>query len=605
MKKSLSAILALLLVLSGGTSAFASGEASGSMQAAAAVTGASAEIDEAYFTGDADAGSLSDFTITGETERIVGLYINDDEGKGTIVVKDGRIELVERGTAISIMGESDLVIDNVVVWNKGNAVGVSAAGNSTTVFKNTVIYGEQDPETYHRGSPFALGLAGSMRVTNAVGHSIVTYEDSLVVSGSWAPLSTDSGSDVCLTTRNLLAGIGWLEVAQPGKEYTATKEVSGVTYGFTLGDSANYNSGYVTYCDSGFHNYYYDSEFYGSDYVVILSTGEASATMENVRSYSDRVGIMWHKNAGGTVDMTGGSLYAEDCLFLMKCYSDLDTNGCYANLVVDDTELEVGKGGVLLQMMTSDDCGLNYEALQIPQIEDDFSQVECLLGTQVQKTYSDGFPPVTYYVFALNGEEVGVSKDEYDSFVAENPGAEAVMVDYEPQKTSTAIFRDTSVEGNIYNAVWQEYQAIDVTFDNASIAGVISSAWANHCDENGNLLPGGTVIEADSSLDCHLGVGRVVNTAAPAVNNPVLLTLENGSVWTVEGTSYLAGLTIDETSAIEGAIMTVNGVKTDITPGTYEGEIVISPVAGDLLNVVKQDGEVYINLQDILSALGQ
>ncbi len=583
MMRKCSGFLALLLTAAlCVTSAFASGEASGASgeaNAAVAVTGSSVTVDEEHFAGSAEAGSVSDFTISSDNQQIVGLYVSDEDGTASITVENGRIELAERGTAISVSGSSDLTIDNVVIWNQGNADGISAAGNSTTLVTNTVVYGAQDAETYRRVSPFALGLAGSMRVTNAVGQSVITYEDCVVVSGSWAALSTDSGTNVCLTTRNVLAGIGALEIAEDGREYTATKEVNGVTYGFTLGDSANYNSGYVSYCDSGFHNYYYDSDFYGTDYVIILSTGEASATLENVNAYSDRIGIMWHKNAGGTVDMTGGTLYAENCLFLMKGYSDLDTDGCFCNLIVDGTELTAGEGGVLLQMMTSDDCGLDYEALQVPETEDDFSQVECLLGTQVQKTYSDGFPPVTYYVFELDGEEVGVSADEYDSFVAENPGAVAVMVDYEPQETSTAVFRNTSVDGDIYNAVWQAYQAIDVTFDAASITGVISSAWANHCDADGSVLPGGTVIEADSSLDCHLGIGRVINTAAPTVNNPVYLTLENGAVWTAEGTSYLSGLTIDETSAIEGATMTVDGVETPVEPGVYEGEIVVTAAA--------------------------
>lgn len=573
--KVFSLLMALLLCFS--TAAMASGEASGEAAAAVNISAAGLETDNAVFTGTVTGSEISDFSITSDNEYIVGVYASAEPGAAPVILKDGRIELIEKGTAVSIGESTDMTMDNVVIWNQGNADGVSAAGTSKLLVKNSVVYGAQDPETYRRGSPFALGLAGSMRVTNAVGNSVVDYEDSVVVSGSWAPLSTDSGTDVQLTTRNVLAGIGYLEVAQPGKEYTATKEVSGVTYGFTLGDSANYNSGYVSYCDSGFHNYYYDSEFYGTDYVIILSTKDSSAFMENNICYADRIGIMWHKNAGGIVDMSGGSLYAGECLFMMKCYSDLDTDGCYCNLVVDGTDLTVGEGGVLLQLMTSDDCGLNYEALQVPEVESDFSQVECLLGTQVQKTYTEGFPPTTYYVFELDGQEVGITAEEMDAFTTTNPTAKPVMVDYVPEETSTAVFRNLSVDGDIYNAVWQAYQAVDVTFDNAQITGVISSAWASHVDADGNILPGGTVIEADSSLDCHMGMGRVKNTAAPAVNNPVLLTLENGAVWTITGESYLARLTIDETAAIEGAVMTVNGVETHIQPGTYEGEIVITP----------------------------
>ena len=597
--KILSLLMALLLCFS--TAAMASGEASGETAAAVTISADGLETNDTVFAGTVTGSEISDFTITSDNSYIVGVYASAEPGADPVILKDGRIELIEKGTAVSVGESTDMTMDNVVIWNQGNADGISAAGTSRLLVKNSVVYGAQDPETYRRASPFALGLAGSMRVTNAVGNSVVDYEDSVVVSGSWAPLSTDSGTDVQLTTRNVLAGIGYLEVAQPGKEYTATKEVAGVTYGFTLGDSANYNSGYVSYCDSGFHNYSSDSEFYGTDYVIILSTSDSSAFMENNICYADRIGIMWHKNAGGIVDMSGGSLYAGQCLFMMKCYSELDTDGCYCSLVVDGTDLTVGEGGVLLLLMTSDDCGLNYEALQVPEVESDFSQVECLLGTQVQKTYSDGFPPTIYYVFTLDGQEIGVTAEEMDAFIAANPGAEPVMVDYVPEETSTAVFRNLSVEGDIYNAVWQAYQAVDVTFDNARITGVISSAWANHVDADGNVLPGGTVIEADSSLDCHMGMGRVKNTAAPAVNNPVLLTLANGAVWNVTGESYLARLTIDETASIPGATMTVNGVETPIEPGTYEGEIVIAPVE-DLIPVMEIDGELYILESDLLNA---
>lgn len=558
------------------TPVLASGEASGGASAeAVALDGSSVVTDESYFSGTVTENGVRDFTITAENEAVIGLSVSGDASGEPVVIENGRIELAQQGTAISLTG-GNTTIDGVVVWNTATD-GVSASGDSVTTVRNTVIYGAQDVETYRRGSPFALGLAGSMRVTNAVGNAQITYEDSVVVSGSWAPLSTDSGSEVCLTTKNVLAGVGWLEVAEDGKEYTATREVNGVTYGFTLGDSANYNSGYVTYSDSGFHNYYYDSEFYGTDYVLILSSSVSSATLENDLCYSDRIGVMWHKNQGGTVDMTGGSLYADRCLFMMKGYSDLDTDGCHANLVVDGTELTVGEENVLFQLMTSDDCGLNYEALQVPAVEDDFSQVECLLGTMVQKTYSEGFPPTTMYVFELNGEEIGVSADEMDSFVAENPDAQPVMVEYEPQEECTAIFRNLTVEGDVFNAVWQAYQAVDVTFDNAEITGVISSAWANHVDADGQPLPGGTVIEADSTLDCHLGIGRVRNTAAATVNNPVYLTLENGASWNVTGVSYLARLNVTADSVIDG-VVTVNGATVDVSAGgSWEGDIVVSP----------------------------
>jgi hypothetical protein len=546
------------------------------------ITGKTATVDKTYFKGNASATEVSDFTISADNESVVGLNINDSEGTDQIVIKSGKISLVETGTGISISGKTNALVDGVIVWNKGNADGLSAGGSTNTLVKNTVIYGAMDPETFRRGAPFALGLNSSMRVVCVIGEAKILFQDSISVSGSWAALSTDAGSSVCLKTDNVLAGIGSLEVAKKGKKYTATKTVNNVTYGFTLGDSANYNSGYISYCDTGFHNYYNDSQFYGTDYDLILSTGKASATITGEDSYwySDRIGVMWHKNAGGTVDITDGSWYAKQCLFMMKSYSSTDTDGCHPNLIVDNTELKTGPGGVLLQVMTSDDCGLNFEALQVPEAEDDWSKVTCLLGTKVQKTVSQGFPPSNSYAYLSGGEEVTVTVDERDAWVKAHPEAKPVMVDYIPQEPATAVFKNLSVAGDIYNGVWEAYQTVDVTFENAAITGVISSSHANHADANGTVVPGGTVVKADTTLDGHLGFGRLKNTPAPTVNNPVYLSLTKGATWTVAGTSYLSKLVIDNSSSITAAggtvKMTVNGKKTPIKAGSYEGKIVVS-----------------------------
>jgi hypothetical protein len=86
----------------------------------------------------------------------------------------------------------------------------------------------------------------------------------------------------------------------------------------------------------------------------------------------------------------------------------------------------------------------------------------------------------------------------------------------------------------------------------------------------------GVIIPADATY-----LGDLINTPAPAVNNGMLVTLTGGTVWTVTGTSYLTGLTIDDAQIVapEGATveMTVNGEKTEIKNGnTYSGDIVLT-----------------------------
>jgi hypothetical protein len=88
----------------------------------------------------------------------------------------------------------------------------------------------------------------------------------------------------------------------------------------------------------------------------------------------------------------------------------------------------------------------------------------------------------------------------------------------------------------------------------------------------------GAIIEKNATY-----LGDLINKPAPAVNNGVIVTLKDGTVWTVTGTSYLTCLTVDNSSitAPEGSKvgMTVDGKKTEIKSGqTYTGNIVISLV---------------------------
>jgi hypothetical protein len=113
-------------------------------------------------------------------------------------------------------------------------------------------------------------------------------------------------------------------------------------------------------------------------------------------------------------------------------------------------------------------------------------------------------------------------------------------------------------QGNGYDGV----RNLGLTFDNAIITGIISASKALHR------------VEKVSKENCE-ELGEVINTAQPVVNNGVIVTLKNGSVWNVAGTSYLSSLTIEEGSQVVGTL-TVDGKETELLPGTYTGNLVVS-----------------------------
>jgi hypothetical protein len=153
---------------------------------------------------------------------------------------------------------------------------------------------------------------------------------------------------------------------------------------------------------------------------------------------------------------------------------------------------------------------------------------------------------------------------------------------------STAIFTDETLVGDIFNSVYGRKHGLSVTLKNSSLKGTVSSSNANHLKADGTVAPGGTVFEQDNHWDAkttqdykivdplaYKYAGRLKNTPAPAVNNPVSLTLTDGASWTVTGTSYLASLTVGEGCTVTGTI-TVDG-QTVTAPGSYTGNIVVNP----------------------------
>lgn len=462
------------------------------------------------------------YEIDGADLSFVGNGGNDFQGYGAGIMTTGDAEVAVKNSRIHVEGairsavwcggESHLkVTDSVIDSRDADAFDNDFRSLSVPMMKSV---------------PFALGLIGNCRATNVLEAGQVSYEDSIVVAENWAPLSTDSGyPPTSLTVKNVLAGVGTLEEAQPGKTYTATKTVAGKTWGYTMS-----GSGYIAYGDGGVTDLFEDCQFYSPDYILIC-TGVKPMTFKNVTAKAGRAGFMWHQAQGGNLFVEGGSYDFDKCGFQIK-------SGAYVHIDVKDAEIKLGKGGVLIQQLESDDAGgIVTRKYTVPMQEDDWSTV-----APAEKEIPD----------------------------------------------STAVFTGETLEGDIYNSVYGAKHGLSVTLKKSALTGVVSSSHANHLKADGTVAPGGTVFEQDNHWDAkttadyhvvdekaYLYAGRVKNTPAPAVNNPVSLTLEEGSCWKVTGESYLKALNIAPDAKVIGVI-TVNG-ETVTGAGSYAGQIVVKP----------------------------
>lgn len=489
--------------------------------------------------------------VTGE--KAVGLKIDDRqhlfngvmitggkyaiEGADLSFVGNGGNDFQGYGAGVMTTGDADVVMTDSRIHVEGSIrSAVWCGGESHLLVKDSVIDSidadawDEDFRSLSvpmmKTVPFALGLVGNCRATNVLDAGQVTYENSVVIADNWAPLSTDSGfPPTSLTVRNVLAGIGRLEEAQPGKEYTATKTVGGKTWGYTMG-----GSGYIAYGDGGVTNLFEDCQFYSPDYIFIC-TGVKPMTFKNVTAKADRALAMWHQAQGGNLSIQGGKFDIDKCAFQIK-------SGAYVHIDMQGAELNLGKNGVIIQQLESDDAGgIITRKYEVPMQENDWSTVQ-----PAQREIPD----------------------------------------------STAVFTDETLVGDIFNSVYGAKHGLAVTLKKTTLTGVVSSSNANHLKADGTVAPGGTVFELDNHWDAkttadykvvdpmaYKYAGRLMNTPAPAVNNAVKLSLEDGSVWNVTGKSYLSGLAFTKDSKVNGTI-TVNGTVVE-APGSYVGDIVVTP----------------------------
>lgn len=549
------------------------------------ISGGQIDVNASYissiyaYSENGDHYDISDVTVNSE-----GLGGNDFGTKGGW------------GTVISAAGTADVDINNVTVNTAGPLHdGVWAGGNSVVDVNDSVIFAKENAEEFNyvpysydrfyittaeltqeeldekglsgeyysedyedmfgagtkyyyynedytsnfsapmlQCVPLALGLYGSMRAACCFGSATLSFNNSLAVSDIWAVLSTDSGNGT-LNATDTVAAVGVQLDSADGADLVTS--VNGKEYYVDTYDTTE-GTGYVTYCD-GFDDNFYGCSFYAPDYLAILTGGTFDFTAsENNRGYgwSDRAGFMSHGQAY-TALLSQSDFDITDYLFSVMSTGAVD-------ITLDDVTVNWNRdnkwGGVLFQFMDTDDVGTGANDLEM--------------------------------------DIVDLTRDEYDANVASGEGT-----------TKTVTIKNSTLTGDIYNSTGSSNNAstltsydgstnvlsswttstVDITLDNTTLDGVISTSYAQHCDADGKAIEGQFFITAkgepetgtaDNTYD-HLSRGRVLNTVAYNGIGKINVTLTNGAVWNVTDTCIVNSITV-------GDGCTINGVCTENADGT-------------------------------------
>ena len=494
-----------------------------------------------YFSG-VMAGGSSNVTISDSSFTAIGRGGDDFTGQGVSVAASGEAQVTVQGCTFLSQGAL-----RTALWAGSSArMDVIDTVVQTLNDEDLVAYSTEDNYATEmmQQTPFALGLTGNVRASLVISQADISFTDCLIASNGWSVLSTDSG-DGNLTATDTMAVIGYVEPAQEGVEYDEICTVNGVDYGVTFG-RLGVESGYCAF-GSTFHDYVYGGRWFAPDYLFISTDGFITiGASEKGRFFgrTERIGFMSNSpSPSTTLTVSEADFEIADSLVVVKT-----TGGKGETITLTDVTVDLtgGKpwGGNLLTLIDSDDLG--------------------------------GGPGATTFTIPWS---------TYEEYLSAPAGGDGAL-------TSLTI-ADSDLTGNVYNSVGSQTgsqtafrtDSIAVSLENASLTGAVSSAYGMHCNEDGAALTGECTVDSygrEGTYD-HLTLGRILHYAAPTVNNAVSLSLTD-STWNCTGLSYLASLTVDGGSVVNGDVYQ-NGQLVDLKAGTYENVVVV-PAGADYADAV-------------------
>jgi hypothetical protein len=474
-------------------------------------------------------GQVTDQAITGVTiygcgEDFNGIIV---KGKGEYTIEgvsidfegNGTNDYIGLGAGIMCMDDTKVTINNSEIKLKGvYRCAVHFGGNSVTTLNNCRISNESP--TYEKpmeGWPLGTDT-GTNRATQLCDNATVYYNNCHLLCNGWGTLSIDGGVRVRMYLKD-----STIELKGPrARGYGA----------FSIGDAlVSYDN-----CTVNVQGYPILMGGHGDHQNGEITNGSVIN--------STLFGVMIFRDSGSELKVNKGAILNSDSsTFVVK--------GAHSYLNIDNAVLNPGNG-VILQLMDNDDVGHAPQQF-IPPIGADVPIPDRDL------TVAD--PKEDVFMTVSNMEVKG---DFYNS----TTNLKANCIEKLPMPGMEGV--GDMPEGMIDTEAFQGVKTLDLKFANARVDGVISAATAAYRE-------GVVLINASNPRE----LSMVTQTAHEPVNNGVIVSFDKYCVWTVAGTSYLTSLNVAEGAVIKAPegktlTMTVDGVKTEVAPGTYTGKIVMA-----------------------------
>ncbi len=538
--------------------------------------------------GEVADNRVSGVSISSMEEAVNGIYASIPEGGEAVIenvtidmIGNGGNDFIGYGAAIAAAGKGKLTVNCSDITTHGAARGAIYAGENIRLEVNdskikcrggvlNADYEDTIKTTLPgvmRRVPWMLGLRGNNRATNLLDYADATYNRCDLSTDGWGVMSTD-GVKRCRLYVN-----------------DSNVEIKGKSgYGaLSIGDCV------VTYNNSTVK---------AADYGLIMLMGKGSGVFKNgANIVSKRFGTMSSLNTG-LLECADSTITSEKTTFLVK--------GCSTEFRVENSKLQPGNG-IILQVMNSDDPG-NPKGHYCDPAEPDEKIVDrdlttAVAGTDVVATFTNMQMTGDMY----NGSCETAGDTGGANLLAGGPGAGAPGGGMPPMENFPAPGGDFPAMPGGFPTPGGDFPAmpgggmppmgdfpapggdmpqmpggfsmpsfggpnvknLSITLKNSSITGRITASVSKHRVEK-------------VCKECCEELGEVDNFPEPAINNGVIVSLDENSTWTVTEESYLTALTLAPGAALQSAAggaprLLVDGVETEIAAGTYTGAIAIRP----------------------------
>ena len=495
-------------------------------------------------------------TITGK--EVDGAYIASSAesfngilaiGDGCYTVKNTRIEMegfgendfVGMGSGIAAIDNVNLTIEDCDIAISGvTRTAVHVGGDSHVHVKNTRIQG-CSPDTDWLGDfSWALAFTGSNRLCQLTDNGSVIYENCHLKTNGWGVCSIDG------TERHneMLLRDSTLELSGPR------------------------SNGYGAFCIGANHVRMEGCNVRVNGYPLLLrgDSSEGRAEIMNTKISGRRYGVMAVGDDHSVLTIEDSSFHTDKSTLVFK--------GSATEINVKNAEMVPGNG-VIMQLMDNDEGGMNAADFRVPVGESDMLDSSIDLTSagndDIHLNLTDCTLVGNFYNSTTN---IRANKRSTPGgtceFLKEVFGMKAASHAEGPPAGGPPAEVDTHEEVIEDKSDLESAKNLEVVLSNTSITGVISSATQKYRE-------GLTVIDESNRLE----MSNIIQTAAPTVNNGVIVSLDENSDWTVTDDSYITKLILANGAKImapdgKTVRMTVDGEEKTIRPGTYTGKIQMS-----------------------------